>query len=81
MIRDITRFNANALAEATNPDETLGDFLQRLGMGEWFIRYCLLPLSGAIWSTPTGKVLEFPAQALSRFFENHALLHHSGQHQ
>ncbi|MCT4556402.1 MAG: FAD-dependent oxidoreductase [Pelagimonas sp.] len=81
MIRDITRFNANALAEATNPDETLGDFLQRLGMGDWFIRYYLLPLSGAIWSTPTGKVLEFPAQALIRFFENHALLHHSGQHQ
>lgn len=81
MIRDILRFNATALDAANDPNLPLGEFLDQLGMGRWFRDYYLLPLSGAIWSTPTEKVLEFPAHALIRFFENHALLHHTGQHQ
>ncbi|WGW05762.1 NAD(P)/FAD-dependent oxidoreductase [Tropicibacter oceani] len=81
MIRDITRFNARALDAAQDRSVPLGEFLDQLQMGDWFRRYYLLPLSGAIWSTPTEKILDFPAQALVQFFENHALLHHSGQHQ
>lgn len=38
-------------------------------------------MSGAIWSTPKEQILEFPAEAMLRFFENHALLNYSGQHQ
>lgn len=81
MIRDILRFNARALDAANDPQQPLGDFLRGMGTGDWFRDYYLLPLSGAIWSTPTEKVLDFPAHALVRFFENHALLSHSGQHQ
>lgn len=81
MIRDILRFNARALDAANDPQQSLGDFLKAMGTGDWFRDYYLLPLSGAIWSTPTEKVLDFPAHALVRFFENHALLSHSGQHQ
>lgn len=81
MIRDILRFNARALDAANDPQQPLGDFLRGMGTGDWFRDYYLLPLSGAIWSTPTDKVLDFPAHALVRFFENHALLSHSGQHQ
>lgn len=81
MIRDITRFNAQAAGAAQDPEIPLGAFLDQLNMGDWFRRYYLLPLSGAIWSTPTEKILDFPARALVQFFENHALLHHTGQHQ
>lgn len=81
MLRDVLRFNSHALDAANDPTQSLGDFLDSMGLGEWFRRYYLLPLSGAIWSTPTQKILDFPAYALVRFFENHALLHHSGQHQ
>jgi predicted NAD/FAD-binding protein len=81
MIRDITRFNARALDAAHDPSLSLGDLLDQMGTGDWFRDYYLLPLSGAIWSTPTEKVLDFPAYALIRFFENHALLSHTGQHQ
>ncbi|ETX14909.1 cyclopropane-fatty-acyl-phospholipid synthase [Roseivivax halodurans JCM 10272] len=81
MLRDIFRFNARALDAATDTTQSLGDFLEKLGTGPWFRDYYLLPLSGAIWSTPTEKILDFPAHALIRFFENHALLHHTGQHQ
>lgn len=81
MIRDIMKFNARALDSARDPAISLGDFLDHMGTGEWFRDYYLLPLSGAIWSTPTEKILDFPAYALIRFFENHALLSHTGQHQ
>lgn len=82
MIRDIFRFNARAV-ETASKDQTLPlrAFLEELGTGQWFRDYYLLPLSGAIWSTPLEKILDFPAYALINFFENHALLHHSGQHQ
>ena len=82
MIRDIARFNKSALRIA-NQDRTrtLGAFLSVLGTGDWFRKYYLLPLSGAIWSTPVEKIMEFPAHALIQFFENHALLNATGQHQ
>jgi len=81
MLRDVLRFNARALEVARGPDMTIRDFLLALGTGDWFRDRYLLPLSGAIWSTPTTGILDFPAQALIRFFENHALLSHKGQHQ
>ena len=81
MVRDILRFNKHALTVAQDQSLTLGDFLQKLGTGAWFRDYYLLPLSGAIWSTPTEKVMDFPAHALIQFFENHALLSTTGQHQ
>lgn len=81
MIRDIFRFNARAEAAVTGPDMTVGELLDVLGMGRWFRDYYLLPFSGAIWSTPKRRILEFPAYAMIRFFKNHNLLSHTGQHQ
>ncbi|TCO69612.1 NAD(P)/FAD-dependent oxidoreductase [Rhodovulum euryhalinum] len=82
MLRDVLKFNANALKVAgAHPGATIGEFLAALGTGEWFRDRYLLPLSGAIWSTPTTGILDFPAHAMIRFFENHALLSHKGQHQ
>jgi len=81
MLRDIFRFNAKALDASRGPDQTVSDLLSRLGLGMWFRDYYLLPLSGAIWSTPKEQILDFPAEAMLRFFENHALLNYSGQHQ
>lgn len=81
MLRDIFRFNAQALEAARGSDMTIADLLAQLRLGPWFRDYYLLPLSGAIWSTPTEKILDFPADAMMRFFDNHALLGYSGQHQ
>ncbi|MBV0913334.1 NAD(P)/FAD-dependent oxidoreductase [Anianabacter salinae] len=81
MIRDILRFNARALDVARDPGMTIRDFLAVLGTGDWFRDYYLTPLSGAIWSTPTQGILDFPAKAMVEFFRNHALLDTSGQHQ
>ena len=50
-------------------------------MGRWFRDYYLTPISGAIWSTPKEEIMDFPAQALVRFFRNHHLMQTTGQHQ
>jgi len=82
MLRDINHFNAKGYdLAAANPDWAIGTFLDNLGVGRYFRDYYLAPLSGAIWSTPTDKIMEFPAYALMDFFKNHALLGVTGQHQ
>ncbi len=81
MIMDILKFNREAVGVADCADMTIGDLLAKLGTGAWFRDYYLLPLSGAIWSTPTEKILDFPARAMIQFFENHALLGYYEQHQ
>ena len=80
MCRDILHFNKHAEAALT-PGMTIGGLLEALHTGPYFRDYYILPLSGAIWSTPSHGILDFPAQALIRFFKNHALMQLSGQHQ
>jgi len=81
MIRDLIRFNTQAEKVATDSSITLGQLMDQMGMGQWFRDYYILPISGAIWSTPKEEIMDFPAQALVRFFRNHALLSATGQHQ
>ena len=80
MVRDIFRFNKHA-QNTVRPGMTVRDLIATLGLGSYFRDYYLTPFSGAIWSTPKEKILDFPADALIRFFANHHLLHHTGQHQ
>ena len=81
MCRDILRFNAKAADHVTDPEMTIGELITSLRLGSYFRDYYLLPFSGAIWSTPTQKILDFPAYALVNFFKNHGLMSRTGQHQ
>ena len=81
MVRDILRFNAKGLEAASDPNMTIGELLRKLKLSDYFRDHYLLPFSGAIWSTPKEKILDFPAYAMMRFFDNHALLSATGQHQ
>ncbi len=81
MIRDILKFGKNAERLATDDKMTTGQLLDELDLGDWFVNYYLLPICGAIWSTPPSKIREFPAKALVQFFRNHALLEAGAQHQ
>ncbi len=81
MVRDLMRFNAQAEVLATDATITIGELMDQMRMGRWFRDYYLTPISGAIWSTPKEEIMDFPAQALVRFFRNHHLLQASRQHQ
>ncbi|NNF24359.1 MAG: FAD-dependent oxidoreductase [Rhodobacteraceae bacterium] len=80
MIRDILDFNKNARDRVLS-GMTIGELISSMGLGPWFRDYYLSPFSGAIWSTPKARILDFPADAMIRFFENHALMNYTGQHQ
>ena len=75
MLKDIFRFNRRSL-DVLDSDEplSLGEYLQRESYSREFITQYLLPMSGAIWSCPPGKMLAFPARFLIGFFQNHGLL-------
>ncbi|SMX28174.1 hypothetical protein TRP8649_02289 [Pelagimonas phthalicica] len=81
MVRDILRFNANAERLSSDDSLTIGELMDEMRLGDWFQRFYLMPLCGAIWSTPPSEIRKFPARALVQFFRNHALLSTSGQHQ
>lgn len=81
MVRDIVKFNKHAVRVAQDQSLTIAEFINVLRLGQYFRDYYLAPLSGAIWSTPTEKIMDFPAHAMVSFLDNHALLDYSGQHQ
>ena len=75
MIRDILRFNRQALALLTAGEELpLGAYLRQQGYGERFIRDYIIPMGAAIWSTDAEQMLQFPARFFVRFFHHHGML-------
>jgi predicted NAD/FAD-binding protein len=52
----------------------MGEFLDRGGYGRAFRDWYLLPMSAAIWSCPTERMLEYPASTFLQFCHNHGLL-------
>ncbi|MCF3973342.1 NAD(P)/FAD-dependent oxidoreductase [Paracoccus salsus] len=78
MLRDILRFFRRA-TEYSASGHSLGQMLDEMRLGADFRDLFLLPISGAIWSTPPGEMLDFPAASFVRFFDNHGLLSVNGQ--
>jgi predicted NAD/FAD-binding protein len=77
MLTDIFRFNRRAkkdLDRGVLAGMTLGQYLGALKTGRSFADWYLIPMGAAIWSTPPGQMLEFPAETFMRFFDNHGLL-------
>ncbi|MFV8816478.1 NAD(P)/FAD-dependent oxidoreductase [Haliea sp. E17] len=78
MLRDILRFNRDALADLeagrVPVDTTLGEYLGQRGYGNAFRDYYIIPMGAAIWSADTPVMLDFPLAFFLRFFRNHGLL-------
>ncbi|MES2473372.1 MAG: FAD-dependent oxidoreductase [Pseudomonadota bacterium] len=82
LIRDVMRFNAGAeTTVARFPHFTMDQLITHMGLGDWFRRFYILPMAGAIWSCPLREMLAFPARTLVQFFVNHHLLSVRGQPQ
>ncbi len=77
MVRDIVRFYREApalIAAGGAPEATLGQLLDAGRFSRAFREDHILPMAGAIWSAPAEAMLDYPAAAFVRFFENHGLL-------
>jgi predicted NAD/FAD-binding protein len=77
MIREILRFNSHAdvvLNDSKYDEMSIGDYIMEQGHSEYFFDNFLAPMSSAVWSTPTEKMLEFPARSLVQFFKNHGFV-------
>jgi predicted NAD/FAD-binding protein len=78
MLGDIFRFNSMArrdLEAGALCGLTFGDYIARRGFSARLRDEYIVPLTAAIWSTPTARMLEFPAESLIRFLDNHRLIH------
>ena len=79
---DILTFYKTALNDtALDQNMSVEELIRHRNFGQWFTNYYLLPMSGAIWSTPRSEMLKFPAKLLVKFFEQHGLLSLTGQYQ
>jgi predicted NAD/FAD-binding protein len=78
MIMDIIRFYSKASRDLRSGADlagiTLGDYLKQGKYSQAFTEDHLTPMAAAIWSTPLGKVLDFPVMTFLQFYENHGLL-------
>jgi uncharacterized protein len=77
MLAGIARFGKEAMKSLENGELTtmsLGEYLEKRCYGPSFISNYLLPMASAIWSTPAGEILHFPAETFVHFLRNHGLL-------
>ena len=77
MLSDLVRFYRQAPGDLDALEISglsLGAYLRKRGYGQAFIEDHLLPMAGAIWSSPAQRILEYPAASFIRFQENHGLL-------
>jgi uncharacterized protein len=83
MLRDLFRFYREAPALLSLPGEgpTLGDYLAQNAYGTMFRDEHLVPMASALWSSPSARILSFPAKYLLQFMANHQMLQASDRPQ
>lgn len=83
MVRDILRFyrEAGALLHEPGPGPSLGEYLEQNRYSTLFREAHLVPMASALWSSPSAKILEFPAKYLVRFMDHHRMLQVEGRPQ
>lgn len=76
MVRDILRFNREALDLLDDPGDELplGELLVRGRYGRAFVEHYIVPMGAAIWSTDPESMRDFPARFFVRFLQNHGML-------
>lgn len=78
MLREILRFNKQCVADRDSGSLaglSIGDYLVRERFSPGFRDNYLVPMAAAIWSTPSARMLDFPAETFITFFDNHRLIH------
>lgn len=84
MLLQIDRFNklcVNDMKDQAYNNLNVAEYIRKRGFGEEMLYKYLLPMTSALWSTPSDITMKFPALALVRFFDNHGFLGLDTQHQ
>ncbi len=82
MLTDLVRFYRQATRDAKGPGSaqaSLGDYLDAGRYGAAFRDHHILPMASAIWSAAPPDILDYPAEAFLRFYDNHGLLRLTGR--
>jgi uncharacterized protein len=77
MFADVLHFYRDARARldaGTTTRQTLGAYLEDLGVGRGFRDHFLTPITSAVWSTASDRIHEFPIDYLLRFLDHHGLI-------
>ncbi len=84
MLFQIKRFHTEAQEILENDryaSYSIHDYVKERKYGDQFVYQYIVPMTSALWSTPTDITLQYPARALVQFFKNHGLLGINGQFQ
>ena len=75
MVKEIFAFYkmADKMKKENFENQTLGEFLKSKKMSNYFIKFHIIPMVSAIWSTPNDLVYEMPMSLFINFFQNHGL--------
>jgi uncharacterized protein len=79
----LNRFNSESVAALDEPqwaNMNLREYVEARGYGSAFLERYLIPMGGAVWSSPPDRMLDFPALTLLRFWHNHGFLGLHTQH-
>ena len=73
---EIARFSKQGLADLQREEQlgSLREYVRRHQYMPFMVDNYLKPMAAAIWSAPTGQILDFPARSFLLFFKNHGLL-------
>jgi predicted NAD/FAD-binding protein len=84
MLMQINRFNKLCVYDMQFDEYrnlTVAEYVRKRELGDDMLFKYLLPMTSALWSTPTDTTMKFPILALVRFFDNHGFLGLDTQHQ
>lgn len=82
MLREIISFNNQAeenLVLSREKKWTLAELVKFRNLGDHFLKWYLLPMTGAIWSMSYAQAMQFPAETFLTFCINHHLLQVNGR--
>ena len=66
-------YNKSDNLKSIEGNSTLGEYLKKQKLSNYFVNYHLIPMVSAIWSMPPHEANQMPLNFFLKFFQNHGL--------